>query len=100
MHQDILIKNPTLVNEGKSFVADVLLSGGLYVYSPPGILRFLPDLLKSFPQDLQIKKSRLFIFVERNIGMIERQIMDQFQRFGQLPYPMKLQIIQEFQLRF
>jgi dihydroorotase len=29
MNQSILIKNTTVVNEGKSFVADVLLSGGL-----------------------------------------------------------------------
>ncbi|MFT6802994.1 MAG: dihydroorotase, partial [Salibacteraceae bacterium] len=29
MKQNILIKNSTIVNEGKSFVADVLLSGGL-----------------------------------------------------------------------
>lgn len=29
MNQRILIKNSTIVNEGKSFVADVLLSGGL-----------------------------------------------------------------------
>jgi dihydroorotase len=29
MNQSILIKNSTIVNEGKSFVADVLLSGGL-----------------------------------------------------------------------
>lgn len=28
MHQAILIKNSTIVNDGKSFVADVLLSGG------------------------------------------------------------------------